>query len=87
MSSNIRQKELYTQRIDIIQRAQGRCEREGACGIAHDIETKSEDDRCSAIHGIYHPFTNTTRVLLTVHILSGVALALCQRCANRIKKG
>lgn len=65
------------------ERAQGRCECSGECGVDHD-------GRCTARNGEPHPFTGA-RVVLTVahkdHRPENCAeenlAAWCQRCHNR----
>lgn len=78
------------------ERAGGRCECEGACGIDHngDPTLDHQEDyvfgRCSAMHGEAHPDTRS-RVVLTVAHLDhqpennddANLKAMCQRCHNR----
>lgn len=81
------------------ERAGGRCECSGQCGIDHEEEHRSvapdgsedsEFTRCQAMNGFRHPVTDS-RVVLTVmhldhtpeHCADGNLLAGCQRCHNR----
>lgn len=80
------------------ERAEGRCECTGQCGIDHEEETRSrmddfidaQQDRCQALNGHRHPVTDS-RVVLTVmhldhtpeHCDDDNLLAACQRCHNR----
>ena len=66
------------------ERAEGRCECEGECGIDHG-------GRCDARHGEPHPVTGAKVVLTTAHrhhaeiedCGDGDLFAACQRCHNR----
>lgn len=68
------------------ERAGGRCECEGECGVEHD-------GRCEAEHGKSNPMTGATVVLTTAH-LNHVPeecedenlKAMCQRCHLRYDK-
>lgn len=70
------------------ERAQGRCECEGECGISHYLGQGFP--RCSARHGQDHPITGS-RVVLTVAHLDHQPeecedenlKAMCQRCHLR----
>lgn len=64
-------------------RAKGRCECEGHCGIDHC-------GRCLAMNGERHPDTNSIVVLTVAHLdhepencANGNLKAMCQRCHNR----
>ncbi len=65
-------------------RAGGRCECEGQCGVDHG-------GRCDARHGLHHPITGSIVVLTAAHwhgrkledTDTDCAFAACQRCHNR----
>lgn len=64
-------------------RAGGRCECEGECGLDHD-------GRCAALHGEAHPTTGSKVVLTTAHLADPIEdcsddnlKAMCQQCHNR----
>jgi hypothetical protein len=64
-------------------RAQGRCECTGQCGLDHD-------GRCDALHGDAHPTTGSKVVLTTMHMnhtpednRDENLMAGCQQCHNR----
>jgi hypothetical protein len=66
------------------QRAAGRCECRGECGIDHD------GDRCGAENGLPHPVTGSTVVLTCAHLdhtpehcIDDNLRAMCQRCHLR----
>lgn len=71
------------------QRAEGRCECLGQCGLDHSSEC--ETGRCTAEHGKPHPVTGSTVILTTAHFhhaeIEDVGdedlFAGCQRCHNR----
>jgi len=80
-------------------RAQGRCECRGECGVDHEAEGRNhsldilELDRCPARHGAPHPFTKSKSVVLTTAHLPGREIeqcgdddlmAACERCHNRM---
>jgi len=67
-------------------RAGGRCECAGECGIDHG-------DRCSAEHGKANPMTGSTVVLTTAHLDhtpencgDDNLRAMCQRCHLRLDR-
>ena len=66
------------------ERAGGRCECDGQCGIEH------EGGQCAAEHGLPHPVTGSKVVLTVMHLDHTPEncdftnlLAACQRCHNR----
>ena len=82
-----------------LERAKGRCECEGECGVAHDEEPifasawaiSCDDTRCRALHGEVHPITDSMVVLTVAHLDQqpencddGNLKAMCQRCHNRL---
>lgn len=65
------------------ERAEGRCECSGECGLEHD-------GRCDAEHGEAHPRTGSKVVLTTAHLADPIEdcsdenlRAMCQQCHNR----
>jgi hypothetical protein len=65
------------------ERAAGRCECTGECGIDHD-------GRCDARHAARHPVTDSVVVLTVAHLdhepencVDDNLKAMCQRCHNR----
>ncbi len=65
-------------------RAGGRCECEGECGVNHA-------GRCEAVHGSPNPMTGSNVVLTTAHLNhtpedcdDGNLKAMCQRCHLRL---
>jgi hypothetical protein len=67
------------------ERAEGRCECEGECGINHH-------GRCEARHGEPHPITESIVILTTAHLddpspencADDNLKAMCQRCHLRL---
>lgn len=67
------------------ERALGRCECDGECGIDHQ-------GRCAAVHGEPHPITESIVVLTTAHLHDSSPQncaddnlkAMCQRCHLRL---
>ena len=64
-------------------RAGGRCECEGECGLDHE-------GRCSAEHNEPHPRTGSNVILTTAHLADPIEncsdenlRAMCQQCHNR----
>ena len=78
------------------ERAQGRCECKGECGIEHanDVSLYDFDGRCEAQHGKSHPVTGSNVVLTTAHYpdhspencADDNLLAMCQRCHLALDK-
>lgn len=69
------------------ERAGGRCECEGECGIDHV-------GRCAAEHGKHNPMTGSLVVLTTAHLDhtpencgDDNLKAMCQRCHLRLDRG
>jgi len=69
------------------ERAKGRCECEGECGIDHD-------GRCQAVHGKSNPMTGSKVILTTMHMNHDTTdnrdenlKAGCQRCHLRYDAG
>lgn len=81
------------------ERAGGRCECTGQCGIDHEDEALDLDiselafapeARCQAVHGEQHPVTHSKVILTVMHLNHDPEdcseenlLAGCQRCHNR----
>lgn len=75
------------------ERAEGRCECTGECGIEHagDPSEYDFDGRCEALQGAAHPVTSSIVVLTVAHLDQQIEncdddnlKAMCQRCHNRL---